>query len=42
VHFLAELLPNFFPVHGHIFRGGDALPYRVSFDYEDGEHQLVY
>jgi hypothetical protein len=41
MRFLVELLPNFFPVHGHIFRSGDAQPYRFSFDREDGDRQLL-
>jgi hypothetical protein len=35
VRLLAELLPDFFPVHFNVIRGGDARPYGFAFDGDD-------
>src|SRR4051812_39137138 len=41
-HFLAELLPDLFPVHGYVLRGGDAQPYGIAFDCDNGDfHSAV-
>src|SRR5947207_5177842 len=37
VRFLAELPPDLFPVHGNVLRGGDAQPYGIAFDCDDGD-----
>src|SRR5438552_4609279 len=41
VRLLAELLPDFFPVHGNVVRGGDAQPYGFAFHRDDGDRQLT-
>ena len=38
---LAQLLPDFFPVHSHVLRGGDAQPYGLAFHRDDGDRQLT-
>jgi hypothetical protein len=38
---LAALLPNFFPVHGNVLRGGDAQPYGFAFHGDDSDRQIT-
>jgi hypothetical protein len=35
VRLLAELLPDFLPVHFNVLRGGDAQPHGFAFDRDD-------
>jgi hypothetical protein len=38
---LAELLPDFFAVHGNVLWGGNAQPYGFAFHRDDGDRQLT-
>ena len=41
MRWLADLLPNFFPVHVHLGRSGDAQPNRLAFDREDRDRSFA-